>query len=300
MKKKGANFYTFIFIPDSGKVKRYTFSKNSVKVIAGLFIFSIISTMSFIIVFPHYLSLMKEKKNLEQETISQAEKITGITQKLKSLEMRLAYVENLGKKVKYIALGKEGENSSLFLGIGGMGTMNEKPVLDISTGESILEMRLSALQQRMESQEDFLDTVFTLLADKKSILDSTPSVWPVKGWITSEFGFRVDPFTGRNEFHQGLDIAARYGTPVIAPADGIVIYSRYERTYGNVVIIDHGYDYSTLFAHLAEVYVKQGDILKRGDVIGAVGDTGKTTGSHLHYEVRKNGIPVDPRDFILE
>ena len=186
------------------------------------------------------------------------------------------------------------------MGVGGIGLDVSFPDLEKSSTYDLLQARIGALEKRVKQEEIILDGIFTALNDKRSLLDSTPSIWPVKGWVTSEFGYRVDPFTGRQELHEGLDIAARLGTPVVAPADGIVIYARYERSFGNTIIIDHGYGFSTLYGHLSEIYVRPGDRVKRGQVIGAVGNTGRSTGPHLHYEVRKNGVPVDPRDYILE
>src|SRR5690606_17811528 len=139
-----------------------------------------------------------------------------------------------------------------------------------------------------------------LLAERQSILNQTPSIKPARGWFTSRFGYRVDPFTAKPEMHYGLDIAAAPGTPVMAPADGVVSYVAYESGYGKIVSIDHGYGVRTRFAHNSQIYVELGQRVKRRDVISAVGSTGRSSGPHVHYEVRVNDVPVDPRNYVLD
>ena len=129
---------------------------------------------------------------------------------------------------------------------------------------------------------------------------STPTIWPVKGWVSSPFGFRSSPFSGRRVFHEGLDIAARYGLDIHATAKGIVVYAGDKAGYGKIVTIDHGYGYMTRYSHNSRITVKVGDKVNKGDVIAKVGSTGRSTGPHCHYEVLVNGIPVNPMKFIID
>ncbi len=138
------------------------------------------------------------------------------------------------------------------------------------------------------------------LSQKKDLLLATPSILPARGWLTSRFGYRSDPFTGKPTMHSGLDIAAMHGTPVVAASSGIVSYVGYEAGYGKIVTIDHGYGVSTRYAHNSELFVKVGQKVKRREKIAAVGSTGRSSGPHLHYEVRVEGVPVDPENYILE
>jgi len=147
------------------------------------------------------------------------------------------------------------------------------------------------IELRRQSQED----VRNLLNDQVSLSRATPEGWPTKGWLTSYFGMRKSPFTGRRVMHEGLDIAANTGTPVVATADGIIARVRYSPDYGKMVVIDHGYGYRTIFGHNSKILVKAGQRIKRGDLVAKVGNTGRSTGSHLHYELRLNGVPIDPR-----
>jgi murein DD-endopeptidase MepM/ murein hydrolase activator NlpD len=121
-----------------------------------------------------------------------------------------------------------------------------------------------------------------------------PSLWPVIGPITGSFGERQDPFTREGAFHPGVDIGAAYGTPVHATADGVVVYAGWEEGYGRLVVIDHGFGISTCYAHLSAFNTQVGTRVDRGDVIGYVGDSGRSTGPHLHYEVRINNTPINP------
>lgn len=129
---------------------------------------------------------------------------------------------------------------------------------------------------------------------------AVPDIWPIRGYISLAFGPARSPFTLKKMFHNGLDIVAKAGTPVAAPADGLVTTAGFKGDYGSLIIIDHRNDYTTWYAHLQAVKVRKGDRLKRGETIGFVGSSGKSTGPHLHYEVRLNDKPVNPVDLIEE
>lgn len=138
------------------------------------------------------------------------------------------------------------------------------------------------------------------LLDKSSVLKSTPTILPSVGWITSYFGHRVSPTAGKVKMHEGLDVGAPFGTPIVAPADGVITFAGHKAGFGNFVQIDHGYGIETIYAHAQKVIAKNGQRIYRGDLIAKVGSTGYSTGPHLHYEVRVNGIAVDPLYFVLE
>ena len=131
-------------------------------------------------------------------------------------------------------------------------------------------------------------------------LASTPSIWPAEGWVTSGYGRRVSPFTGRAHFHAGIDIAADFGTPVIAPAAARVHFAGRKGPLGRAVILDHGYGLRTTYGHLASIAVKRGHRVERGEQIGAVGSSGRSTGPHLHYTIAVNGKTVNPNNYVLE
>lgn len=135
---------------------------------------------------------------------------------------------------------------------------------------------------------------------RNHMLSSTPSIAPVRGILTDGFGGRRDPFTGRPASHPAIDISSAHGQPVLAPADGVVVKAEWANGYGNVIYLSHGYGYSTRYGHLSGFKVKPGQRVRRGEVIGFVGNTGRSTGPHLHYEVRMNDKPANPLEYILD
>lgn len=159
---------------------------------------------------------------------------------------------------------------------------------------------LQGIQQKTEDIQKNFDTLVKVLETETSLLASTPSIWPTNGWPSSGVGWRLDPFTGKQTFHSGLDIAAAYGNPVIAPADGYVTQTTDDKYYGNSIQINHGGGITTLYGHLSKIEVNPGQKVKRGDEIGKVGNTGRSLGSHLHYEIRVNDKIVNPLSYILE
>ncbi len=152
---------------------------------------------------------------------------------------------------------------------------------------------ISAIERNIHELDQYL-------LDKESFLSSTPTILPADGWITSYFGQRVSPWAGRVKMHEGLDVGALHGTPIYAPADGIVTFSGEKAGFGKFVQVDHGYGIETIYAHNQSLSVRSGQKIKRGARLAAVGNTGHSTGPHLHYEVRVNGIAVDPMYFILD
>ena len=140
-----------------------------------------------------------------------------------------------------------------------------------------------------------------IIRDNLERLIRSPSIKPLRGGVfTSSFGIRNDPFTGALQFHEGVDWSVPLYSPVIAPADGVVVYTYFENSYGNIMAINHGYGIVTRYAHLVQFEAKPGQRVKRGDTIGRTGNTGRSTGSHLHYEVIVNGKNVDPLDYVIE
>jgi murein DD-endopeptidase MepM/ murein hydrolase activator NlpD len=138
------------------------------------------------------------------------------------------------------------------------------------------------------------------LLDKESYLKSTPTLLPTRGWITSYYGPRVSPTSQRLRMHEGLDIGGKSGTPIVSSADGRISFAGIKPGFGKFVQIDHGYGIESFYAHCKKLYTKRGQIVKRGDLIASIGNTGASTGPHLHYEIRVNGTPVDPLYFVLD
>ncbi|MBE8163314.1 MAG: peptidoglycan DD-metalloendopeptidase family protein [Bdellovibrionaceae bacterium] len=163
-----------------------------------------------------------------------------------------------------------------------------------------LSEKLLDLNKKSALVENNALNIYENLWDKTEFLAATPNIAPVKGWQSSTFGYRRNPVTGRIALHKGLDFVAPPGTPVWASAEGIVSHVGYDLGYGKLVILDHGYGVKSYYAHNSQILTKLGAKVKRWDVISAVGNTGSSTGAHLHYEIRVKGIPVDPSNYILD
>lgn len=168
-----------------------------------------------------------------------------------------------------------------------------------STGSPYAE-ELNAIGERARRLDRSLEQLDDTWREREGMLASTPSLLPVRGWFSHGFGWRKDPFTGKRAFHRGLDIVAPERTPVRAPADGVVTTAGRLGPYGKRIDISHGYGYVTRYGHLSEVTVKPGTRVRRGDVIGRVGSTGRSTGPHLHYEVFRDGRRVNPWRYLGE
>ncbi|MCC6141874.1 MAG: M23 family metallopeptidase [Nitrospira sp.] len=160
--------------------------------------------------------------------------------------------------------------------------------------------KLEWLSKEATSQEQILNELSQAAEQRSSRWAATPSIWPVKGWVTSGFGPRISPFTEKPAWHDGLDIGAAANAPVQAPAQGRVTSVGFDPKLGNLVRLDHGFGIETIYGHLAKSLVKEGQRVKRGDVVGLVGSTGLATGPHLHYMVKVNGQALDPNKYILE
>jgi murein DD-endopeptidase MepM/ murein hydrolase activator NlpD len=156
------------------------------------------------------------------------------------------------------------------------------------------------LRDMLYGLESRLRIVQSGVEKRQALANATPTIWPAHGWLTDGFGGRTDPFTGRHEFHSGLDISTDKGQPVYATANGTVQSAGWGNAYGNMVVLDHGFGLATRYAHLSRFNVKQGDAVTRGDVIGFVGATGRATGDHVHYEVLANGQTINPLKFLLD
>ncbi len=240
-----------------------------------------------------------ELRFAREELMQQKAQVQGFALNLLDYKRQMFLLRDLDTKLRRVVSLSSRDRAGQVIGIGGpdetrlqnLAYMGEK-----KQDEALKEMHheLSELKAAASREETSIQMLIEYFEDKRSLYASTPLVWPVRGWVTSPFGKRTSPFSGIPTFHEGLDIAAQTGTPVVAPADGVVIKAGFSTGYGNMVEISHGYGLKTIFGHNSRLNVKAGQRVKRGDVISYVGDTGSSTGPHLHYEVRSNGLPVNP------
>ena len=243
-------------------------------------------------------------EHLRDQNQAQAFHIQQFTDRLGHLNQQMERLQNFYAKLKILANLdlQEPQDPSMAAGGPQPDTREINMYLEESLKRQIqrVHWEMEELQMLAEIQERNAYKVERFFDSQRSLLASTPTIWPVRGWITSSFGQRMSPFTGRLQMHEGLDIAARPGTPVKASAEGVVIYSGWKSDFGKLVTIDHGYGYRTRYGHMSKIYVKNGQRVKRGDTVGAVGSTGRSTGPHLHYEVKVRGLPVNPKTYLLD
>lgn len=251
-----------------------------------------------------------EGKTLQNTLLSQQDEIANqrkqiqlFAAEINALKSKLLDLNSFEKKIRIIANIEKSVGQDGVFGIGGSIPENLDLQVTLTQKHNSLlrEMheQVGQLNQLTDKQEEGFASLLKYLEDQRNLLACTPAISPTKGWITSKFGYRKSPFTGIREFHKGLDIATRKGTKVVATADGIVTYVGRKGFLGNVLIIDHGHGMVTRYAHLHKSVVKRGTAVKRGDAIAEVGNTGRSTGPHLHYDVRLNGIAVNPEKYIL-
>ncbi|MBK7864050.1 MAG: M23 family metallopeptidase [Archangiaceae bacterium] len=301
--------FTLIVVPDqaTAEVRRYHFKKKWLlqAAIATAVVITIVAAGAV-----HYFFVAKdasENRNLRDENLALKAELRSISEKVEHMGGTLDRVERFDQKLRAITLLSDPQRN---LAMGPTetepqnqvpGTNGDNPFVRPKPTETpkALSEKLDKLSAEATRQEQSLQELQAYFQDQRFMLASVPSVWPTRGWVTSDFGVRLDPYTSERVMHAGMDIAGPHGKEVIAPSDGTVVFSGLEGGYGNVLVIDHGYGIKTRYGHLATVKVKAGEKVKRGTPIAGLGNTGRSTGPHLHYEVRVNGIAQNPRKFIL-
>ena len=297
------NINILVFGHKTSKTRHLKIRRKTFKVVLYLFGFALLSTTFF---FCDYIQVKKkvfELNRLRQETQTQKSQLHFFSSKIEDLEKQFSKLKDFDKKIRIIANLERGQESTPFMGMGGPSPSDIREKMKVEKDDKGLiqqmKMDIERLQSEATSRGESLSELEKLLETKKEILTHTPSIWPVLGWVTSGFGFRTNPFTGLTQMHEGIDISNRVGTVVAAPADGIISDMGSDLAHGRILVISHGLGMTSRFGHLNKVFVKVGQQVKRGDKVAEVGMTGKTTGPHLHYEVRLNGIPVNPVRYIL-
>lgn len=240
----------------------------------------------------------------QRETLAaQRRQIQKFAEDINALKDNLMALNGFEKQIRIIANLDHPEAQEGLFGIGGSMPEDLDPKLELEEKHNSLmrEMhgQIDQIKEASAIQEEGFESLIQELDGQKNLLASTPAIRPCRGVYTSVFGKRKSPFTGLGEFHKGLDIASAEGTPILAVADGTVTYADVKGFYGNMLVIDHGHGMVTRYAHLKEFLKNPGDKVKRGEKIALMGNTGRSTGPHVHYEVRLNGLPVDPQRYIM-
>jgi murein DD-endopeptidase MepM/ murein hydrolase activator NlpD len=243
---------------------------------------------------PDNLSLMEENKQYKTQ-------MTSLAGRIDQINKRMAELQAFENKLKGMVNLDTTEGDAQFLGIGG----SESSILDAAGKNSpkklasLMHKSLDNLNSEISFQTNQKTELLDFIEKQKSLWSCTPSVAPTEGWISSRFGYRVSPFTSKKEFHSGLDISSRIGTEIDASADGVVYSIEKSDGLGLCLTINHGYGFQTKYGHLSKVLVTKGQSIKRGQEVALMGNSGRSTGAHLHYEVHLNGAPTNPEKYIL-
>ena len=300
MKKK--RFFTVFVVPqDPSRVRKLRLPLNLLR---AIFIMLGISFAAFsFMIFDYTQVKLKthELNSLKKENAVQKIQLQAFASKVSDLEFHMAKLKQFDKKLRIITNMEVPAGSSQVLGIGGPSFEEDTATLEGARAGLIKQMHsdLDQLKAEAMAQEKSFTELNEHLFKQTSLFASTPAIWPARGWVTSNFGYRISPFTGLRQMHEGMDIANAMGTLVLAPANGIVSRVDRENGLGKNITINHGYGILTKYGHLSETYVHVGKRVKRGEKIAAIGNTGRSTGPHLHYEIVVNGVNINPEKYIL-
>jgi murein DD-endopeptidase MepM/ murein hydrolase activator NlpD len=300
---------SFLVLSDSGKIIKQAYCSH--RLMCGLVSALILVVLIIGIGFADYIKLYKKRFHQEalqaelgiqtQEVVHQRQQIKKFAKEINQLKNRILELNRMEQQIRKVADLEE--NSAVF-GVGGSAPEDLNPDLisDREQNQLIKAMHrhVDELDSAVVHQQDSLGDLLKLVEERKNIMAHTPTIRPVEGWISSRFGYRESPFTGKREFHSGLDIVNRRGTDIAATANGRISFAGEKSGLGKLVVIDHGYGFTTRYAHLDKILAKRGDTVTRGHIIAAMGNSGRSTGTHLHYEVRLNGVPVNPQKYFLD
>jgi murein DD-endopeptidase MepM/ murein hydrolase activator NlpD len=250
-------------------------------------------------VFPSVFAVSTQKKDDERARAFVQQNLNAMAVKLGEMQAQLTRLDALGERLSARAgLQPQEFRFSELPGLGGA-SPTLLPPQNLTQVE--LNERLQALSRDVESRGDMLGVLEAKLFDEAIRKKLRPTLFPVSApYNSSGFGMRIDPITGQRAMHEGIDFLAERGTPIHAAADGVVSFAGYHRQYGYMIDVDHGNDLVTRYAHCSKLFVKVGDIVQRGLKLGLVGSTGRTTGPHLHFEVRFKGVPQNPMRFLAK
>ncbi|HSP17437.1 MAG TPA: M23 family metallopeptidase [Thermoanaerobaculia bacterium] len=285
-------YSTIIFVPHArAKFRKLKVSHRLLFSIISLVTSSLCLSTFFSVQYFTSLSQTHELSKLQSENRDLQVANEQFSKSVESLRTQLRTVEDRTRKLAIIAgISTLDEGSQ-----GGVGGVRQNDDVSGSPYRDDVD-KMSFRSRRLEGDLSILEQKFIA---QRQLLSCTPSIAPVRGILTDGFGGRSDPFTGEPGTHNAVDISSAVGQAVRAPADGIVVKAEWANGYGNVIYLSHGYGYSTRYGHLKSFAAHPGDKVKRGDIIGYVGSTGRSTGPHLHYEVRLNNNPVNPLEYIL-
>jgi murein DD-endopeptidase MepM/ murein hydrolase activator NlpD len=288
-------FYTLIVVPHAkARFRKFQVSVRLTRWVLWAFCGLAVALAGILTHYTWITVEVAELRHLRAENLALATKARAYEQNASQLQAKVLTLQNMVTKLGMMAGVEQSLPEAGVGGVGGLSNVETTvPSLDIASTLRSMDNKVGTLTQKSSRLE-------TIFESQREMLASTPSVWPVRGYLSAAFGNRIDPFTGQPDFHPGLDISTPRGTRVLAPADGVVVFCGQKSGYGNAIVIDHGYGVVTRYGHLDGFEARPGQRVRRGDVIGFVGSTGRSTAPHLHYEVWVNDQARNPIQYILD
>ena len=288
-------FYTLIVVPHAkARFRKFQVSVRLTKWVLGAF-----GILGLILagILTHYTWIaieVAEVRRLRVENLALAAKARAYEENAGQLQSKVLQLQSVVTKLGLMAGVEESLPDARVGGVGGL-SRNETlpPSVDIAATLTELDSTVSNLSDKSTRLQAYF-------RDQKELLASTPSIWPLRGYLSAGFGNRLDPFTNLRDFHPGIDVSVPRGTSVVAPADGVVVFSGPRAGYGNAMMIDHGFGVVTRYGHLDGYNARPGQRVQRGAVIAFSGNTGRSTAPHLHYEVWVNDQMRNPIEFIID
>lgn len=321
----------YLIANDESQTKRLTMPMSYFKISAFIIAVVVISLFAGLIDYFGLLAQSLENKKLKIENLNLQKQFQVVEGKLDSLQSGLDRVGMITSKLKLITDTQMKDRAEKLNFPAGAGVSSPENPSERMTNEQLLQqeplvqvenpvntfkgeiaaekslanyatlvIRIDEAVKDSALKEQSVIELWETLSDRQSLLSATPYIKPARGPIGSRFGYRIDPINNKQKMHAGVDIVVGPGTPVRATADGVVSFAGWDDQFGKLVSIDHGYGVLTRYAHNSQIYVQVGQKVSKFDVISASGNTGRSTGPHLHYEVRVNGIPVNPMNYILD
>jgi murein DD-endopeptidase MepM/ murein hydrolase activator NlpD len=307
--------FTLMIVPEAhAQVRRVQVPKRTIYA-AGIVALAVVGALlSLVVHYGYIVGQVFEARELREQNGRLKDRIAELQGRVDDVDQRLVQLKVFDEKLRAmtdlrddargLAMGplranpQGGADVPTDIDPFAVPVSGDDPAVD-QLRDALLDSRIVGLAHEANRELQSLSELVDYFSVREVMLKSTPSIAPTRGLLTSGFGSREDPFTGGHSMHSGLDIATREGVEVVAPANGVVIFAGEKAAYGNCIVVDHGRDITTLYGHLQAMLVKPGDRVERGQHIGKVGNTGRSTGPHLHYEVRVNGVPVNPRRYVV-
>ena len=297
--------HNFIFQAESDRrVKQWHFSLERLLVRIG--VLAIIASAGFYFSADWLTNVLYKTKltEIQHNYSNLSSTVINLQSRVENLNSQMSLIEEKDKAVRSYADLPEIDENIRELGVGGVrvteNTKIDNLLPDFTSTITSLEMDIDALTRKVKLELSSYEDIYDKVQENSDRIKNIPTIRPVNGgYLNAGFGYRIDPFDRVNRFHYGQDISVNNGTPIYAPADGTIKVARYMGGFGKSIKIDHGYGYTTFYAHLSKFNIKSNQKIKRGDIIGYSGNTGRSTGPHLHYEVHYYGKPQNPLDYFF-